>query len=380
MVTYHLTKDGPRPCNAVTKPELCPYKDGGHFASEEEAVQIYAERMEKSRPQTKLKKNKKAIPETQEELIEYANSSKVNYNRVCKELDARLDETSKMNEHFKELHPESNSEKRLSKNGYKIARRDFNKYRDRTAHFVEAIENSKYHKNKYKELEDPTRVGKAVRVESFKPQTREWQEARSNNVGGSDVAALAIMDFTPEEDQTFFMRKRLESIEESKTRIMTDEEFSKSKKLSQGGAGPLYRGTVWEDRIRDRYIEDHPEQDVYNAKDQYARMDRPWQKTNFDGVTGKNGKLDGIIEIKTSGVPEIWDKGIPYDYRAQTLYYLNTTGLKKATVRVCINDTEHRDFHLKANDEVVPGCGMSMEEYINKRVEPWFKNLKKKRG
>ncbi len=146
--------------------------------------------------------------------------------------------------------------------------------------------------------------------------------------------------------------------------------------------GPLYRGTVWEERIRNIYAEAHPEYRVFSAEAQYLVPERPWQMVNLDGVIAEasSGVPKGILEIKTGGLSSKWEKGIPLSYRGQMLYYLNACGLEFAEVRALVNDSEVHEFRLYADDEVAPGSGLTMEEYIQKRVQPWFEAVKERRA
>lgn len=382
---YHITADGPKRC--VAKPGNCQYE---HFTDEKEATEYYETKMEKSNDLHKgLTKVavKKATPTQSDDLtgnLEELASTKSGYTKLEKCIDKRLEITQAMSDALAERDPYNpDSAQPVKKTVFKELKKDFNAYRDRTAQMVEQSENSPHKVHSYVEMKDTSLVGSATLVDSFEPNTREWHEGRQDTVGGSDVGALVTMDFKPEEEQTYFDRQGLKRSEDSKSRPLTDEDLAKSQRMAHGGSGPLYRGTVWEDRIRDRFAEDHPELTVINTKGQYANHpDRPWQQVNFDGVLapeGKENKQEGILEIKTSGSSETWDNGVPLNYRGQTLYYLNATGLKYAKVRVCINDNEHRDYTLHADDEVAPGSGVKMEDYVKNRVEPWFRGLQASR-
>lgn len=379
---YHITDDGPKRC--VAKPGNCQYE---HFTDENEATEYYEAKMEKAsnlhRGLTKatVKKNPPRLADDLTGNLEELASTKAGYAKLEKCIDTRLEITKTMSDALEERDPYNpDSAQPVKKTVFKELKKDFNAYRDRTAQMVEQSENSPHKVRSYAEMEDTSVVGSARLVDSFEPNTREWLEGRQDTVGGSDVGALVTMDFKPEEEQTYFDRQGLKRAEDSKSYPLTDEDLAKSQRMSRGGAGPLYRGTVWEDRIRDRFAEDHSELTVINTKGQYANPDRSWQQVNFDGILTRDGKThEGILEIKTSGSRETWANGVPLNYRGQTLYYLNATGLKYAKVRVCINDNEHRDYTLHADDEVAPGSGVKMEDYVKNRVEPWFRGLQASR-
>lgn len=381
QLKYHLTPEGPKKCSADVR--QCKYQ---HFPSLDEAYSAIEEEMTSQGRKfvTVRKAPKKKTPAREDitESLERVASTKSGLARVEKTIDSRLETTDRYVaalESRDPLNPEATQPVR--KGVYGELKKRFNGYRDRTAQLVEASENSPHKVHKYVD-KDLEHVGTAYSVAGHEPNTREWLEARQQTVGGSDVGALAENDFTDEDEKTYFIKRNMQRATTSKINPVTDESVVKSRRLGLGGSGPLYRGTVWEDRIRDRFAEDHPDLTVINSKNQYANTDRPWQQVNVDGILSSDGGKtpEGILEIKTGGVPSTWEKGVPTSHRAQTLYYLNATGLKYAKVRVCLNDTDHRDFTLHADDEVKPGSGVTMGQYIKTRVGPWHDELERERA
>ena len=256
---------------------------------------------------------------------------------------------------------------------FKTLRHDVNDFRDRTAQMVEAVESSPLRTHRYSDIPDDSHVGKAVKIHTYEPNTLPWLRERFDTVGGSDVAALVMVDFhddSPWKDAAFHR------VERSKMTMPTSEQS-----FEQHRTGALYRGTVWESRIRDEYAADHPEEKVYLAKSQYQSPQYAWQRVNLDGVLSRqsNGRPDGVLEIKTGSSLRAWSQGIPVGYRAQMLYYLNATGLDYAVVRAKINDSEAKDFELRRDDEIVVGSGLNMQTYIDRRVAPWFAHLRAQR-
>lgn len=379
---FHLTPDGPKKCSADIRE--CKYR---HFATRDEAYDAIAEQMaSEGREFTAVRKEpKKPAARSRDDIadsLERVASTKSGLARIEKTIESRLETTARYAaalEARDPLNPEATQPVKKTVHGE--LKKRFNAYRDRTAQLVEASENSPHKTHTYVD-DDLEHVGTVHTVTGFEPNTREWLEARQSTVGGSDVGALAENDFTPDEDKTYFMKRNMQSATNSKIEPVTDEVVAKSRRLSLNGSGALYRGTVWEDRVRDRFAQDHPELTVINSKNQYANDERPWQQVNVDGILSSDGGKtpEGILEIKTGGNASVWAKGIPTSYRAQTLYYLNATGLKYAKVRVCLNDTDHRDFTLHADDEIRPGTGVTMDQYLRSRVRPWHDELETTRS
>lgn len=379
---YHLTPEGPKKCSANT-PESCHY-GGRHFENLDEAYDsIEKEMVSKGMAFTPIKKSKSKAsahiePTDVKGSLEKVCSTERGLAQVQEVINTRLSMTERYVDAMDMRDPNNpEAEQPVRKNVYSELRKRFNSYRDRTAQLVEAEDNSPHVVRAYHD-EDLDRVGLVTTTTSFEPNSREWLEARQDTLGGSDVGVIAVNDFASEDELTYWDRRGLDRVVESKTVALTEESLAKSRKLSLGGSGPLYRGTVWENRIRNDFAKDHPKLQVINTKNQYAREDRPWQQINVDGILSSrsDGKPDGILEIKTSGAPSTWANGVPLSYRAQTLYYLNATGLKYAKVRVLINDTESRDFTLHANDEVAKGSGVTMSQYIDSRLYPWLENAR----
>lgn len=397
VAKFHINPEkGPMPCSA--QEDQCPYgADAPHFENKADAQRAFEAALEKeTQPLGSLRKNtareleerKSDFAKTFEsmeysQIEEFANDSKDNHKIIDSIIDDRVKESYERYLKLDDTNPYNpDAKNKCDVETYKSLKRDYESYRDKTAELVEAHTESKFYVPAAKELPDPSRLGNAVQTTGFEPNSREWLEARFDTVGGSDVGALAKMDFTPAKDLKFYDKKGLERSELSKIEMPSDESIAKSQNLSRGGkAGPLYRGTVWEDRIRDDYTKDHPELTVYNAKDQYMNPERPWQKINVDGVISDrpDGKPNGILEIKTGSDAAAWETSVPIGYRAQSLYYLNATGLDFVDVRALVHDNEVKEYRIYANEEVAPGSNVNMEQYINNRVSPWFDGLKARR-
>lgn len=398
MAKFHINPEkGPLPCSAQSG--QCPYgEDAPHFATKAEAQTEFESTLAKeTKPLVSQRRTSAAVIQARKEILaknldamtyaqveEFANSSRDNHKIVDELIEERSAESYERYLKLEKINPaNTDSKEKCDRETYRSLKRDYESYRDKTAELVEAHTESTYYVPTALSIPDPSRIGSALQTTGFEPNTKEWLDARFDTVGGSDVGALAKIDFTPEKDLKFYDKKGLERVEESKLRLPSPENIAMNQNLSKGGkAGALYRGTVWEARIRDGYAKDHPELKVYDAKDQYVNPKRPWQKINVDGVISDrpDGKPNGILEIKTGGDARTWENGVPVGYRSQSLYYLDSTELEFVDVRVLLNDREVKEYRLYANDEVAEGSGVNMKQYIENRVTPWFEDLKSRRG
>lgn len=407
MAKYHLNPaKGPLRCTAADG--QCPYgSDAPHFATKVDAQEAFEQKLELEtnplnsirKPKTlnrpKVLKSKGAFtPELHnldekleslefDEIQEFANDSPATHRKLNSLINARAANSPKRYQALHDLDPKNPDAKNpISYSNFKLLNKDWGNYRNQTAVLVDAYLQSPHYNSLVENYPDDAKVGNAIPVTSLEHDDPEWHLSRYNSIGGSDVGALVIKEYVPLELQSSFDKLYIKKVETSKMVKPTEETALKSIYMSeQSRRGALYRGTVWEDRIRDDYAKDHPELKVYKTKSQYRSAKNSWHKVNLDGLVSNrpDGKPNGILEIKTGGVPEKWEDGVPPEYRAQTLYYLEATELDYADVRILLNDGESRDFRLYRNDEVYPGSGITMKDYIPKRVLPWFDELKKKR-
>lgn len=386
-VKYHINPSkGPLICSADS-PERCHYGiDAPHFSSKEEAEERFQEDLSKkygTLPTKKLnnyksvEKNKQLKDfenKTVEELINFANTSAVNHKQINKLILQRTNKTLQRSEALSR----AESRNLIDSETLSSHKRDFNDYRNRTAELVEAFSESRFY-NPHCSKWTGEKIGHANRVESFPALSRKWYESRFNSVGGSDVGTIAVADFS--NNPASYIESNYNRILKTKITPITDSDYQDELDKKRDANGALYRGTVWESRIRDDYAKSHPELVVYSVDDQYSHPEREWQKINVDGLISdrEDGIPNGILEVKTGSNSEIWQNGVPDEYRAQTLYYLNTTGLEYADVRALVNDSEVFEYRLYKNDEVIPGSKKNMEQYIQEKIEPWFKEIKQMR-
>ena len=402
---YHFNPDTGKVGVCVAKIQ-CEFGDAApHFSSKKDASLAYEASVSEAKKFSSLSKKSDSasvivdpleLTEKEKELSDKIDEQEFailqNFATLSPEAHAALDEMIDLRG---EVSVDRAARLALIKDGLDkdsdksafISFRDrFEDYKNRTATLVEAHLSSPFYVSPAKDLEEGTNVGAAIERKFYEPNSAEWLQERFDSVGGSDVGALAKMDFAPSKkvpDWSKVVPKGPAGIERTKLAMPTQEEIDKNQELSlTSRRGALYRGTVWEDRLRDKFASDHENFTVYNAKGQYFNPERPWQQVNFDGVISdrKDGKPNGILEIKTATHHKDWENGPPLNYRAQTLYYLNSTGFDYAYVMASFNDGERKYFKLHRDDPVAPGkYEGTMEEYITLRVEPWFEGLRKRR-
>ena len=395
-VKYHINPErGPLVCSA-SAPDKCHYgADAKHYDNIESASSEWEKELAGTYGTFSVVKNTVSSKQKNkedfmlkfdgmpfDEIQDFTDSSKTNFEIVDEIINDRVDESRIFKDNLNAVKPYDNdSDRKCDEVTYASMVREYNDYRDRTAELVEAYTESKFYEPKTTNI-DPERIKNALKIKSLAPNTKEWIENRSNFVGGSDVGLLAMNDFLNEKEIPFYAKSALERVEQMKSEGVNSSDINKIQEDANGRAGAMYRGTVWESRIRDSYVDDHPEYDVINTKSQYANADREWQQVNVDGVIVPTGSSvpEGILEIKTSSNESDWTNGIPVGYRAQTLYYLNATGLKYADVRVLVNDNKVIDHRIFADEEIVKGSGVNIESYINDRVKPWFENMRNRRN
>lgn len=389
---FHVNPDTGEvgPCSASIRE--CKYGDNvgaNHYFLHEQAIAageaVLKEKhgafptKQKTRPATfeKEELSEKLSEASFEEIAAFIESSKSNYSKVEEVVEMRAAETPGRSASLYALSPyrKDGVKSPASPEVYKMMTDEHLQMRYETAQLVEALTDSPHFNPSYTSLKNNEKLGKAVKIGDLVPNSVEWLKSRRDSVGGSDVAALVTMDFVPEENRPFYAQKTYDRVVANKMMKNDDIPVPLHNKS-------IYIGNAWEAKIRDEFAKDNPQLKVYDTKSQYAHPERKWQTVNVDGVLSsrEDGKPDGLLEIKTGNNPEDWKDDVPLNYRAQALYYLNTTGLEYIRVRALINDHETKDYVIHRNDEVYPGSKVNMETYITKRVQPWIESLKAERS
>lgn len=368
MAKFHVTDDGVRPC--VASERACMYGDGDHFTSERDAQREFVSRMEEQYGVVRTVSERDVLEDAQREIIlSTASESRAGYDKVSEVLQERLRKTAELA--YRLRGPMSYTRRKKCK-------AELEAFRDKNAHFVEALENSPHRNEPAYENLNLSKVGNLVETTSFEPNTQEWLDARGYSLGGSDVGSIVEYDFLHGNDRKPWTDERFEEIR----RIKNGEEKLQALDVPVG-KGAFYRGNVWEDKIRDEFAKENPGLRVVNTKSQYTLPDNPAVQINVDGlVCDESDNVVGVVEIKTGSYAKSWEKGVPLGYRAQTLYYLENIGVDKAYVRAKINDVEDFTYVIHRGDPIVEGDSSSptMRKYMNTRLLPLFNSWQNERA
>lgn len=261
-------------------------------------------------------------------------------------------------------------------------------YRDATARLLEIVMNSKFYCD-YSIQIAPNELNNAV----LSVDAKEPKNVLAGTLSATDFGMITEYDFwglnnKNAEIPDYMTDKMNDFMEKRKTKVESVlnnsawQERKYRKKIAQTNhdsySGSMFWGSVWERFVRNKFAEDNQHLTVYSVDEQkYRNKNALWQLGIFDGVVSdRSDKLPNIIlEIKTSKNGKSWAKGVPQNYRAQTLYYLHITGFEKAFLRVLINDKEVKDFVLLKNDEIAVGSGQTVQQYIDNRVFPFLREI-----
>lgn len=175
---------------------------------------------------------------------------------------------------------------------------------------------------------------RAVLLGQHEPNTPEWDELRSQGLGGSEIAA--VVGLSPWESRFSLWHRKRGSIGR--------------KALNPG----MDWGTRLEPLICDAFAEAHPEFWPMQGGT-YRHHERAWQIGNPDrllypteNVTIKTKPL-GLFEAKTAHQYDAheWGHGpedIPPYYRCQVLWYLDVLELPAAHLAVLIGGSDYREY------------------------------------
>ena len=165
--------------------------------------------------------------------------------------------------------------------------------------------------------------------------SREWHAARSTRLGGSDMAA--VLGRSPWVSPYRLWMLKAGRIKDSATTAAQS------------------RGHYLEDGIRRWWADQHPEYQVHTAGT-YTHTERDYQLANPDGLITDEGRVVGILEVKTDGQDDAdtWGRNgsdeIPLYYRTQVQWYLDVLGLEWAHVAVLTARLEFRSYIVRHDE------------------------------
>lgn len=153
----------------------------------------------------------------------------------------------------------------------------------------------------------PTKIGTAVLLGDFEPNSVDWHGARSEGIGGSEVGT--ILGYNPWESAFTLFHKKAGNI---------------SDELEQNWM--IRFGKAFEEPILKLFAEEHPELELFTTGT-YKHADMPWMHANPDAIARhRETKEWFIIEIKYARAG--WTQ-VPAHYYAQVTHYLDVFGWQR---------------------------------------------------
>jgi len=204
-----------------------------------------------------------------------------------------------------------------------------------------------YRKHPLPEYEAGT-LGTATFIGQAEGGTDEWHALRQLGIGGSQIldAAGYEVDY-----KSHRLKRKSDNGRGYALEDLLHEKTLNAEERVDEGSDATQRGHLWEPVLLDAYAE-FTGANVVIGK-QTWRGPKPWQVVNVDGIIlGADGKPEGLVECKNSNNDKKWEKGVPVEFRAQVLYYLDATGLEYADLVARVNGdvTVHRITRGEALD------------------------------
>jgi putative phage-type endonuclease len=176
-----------------------------------------------------------------------------------------------------------------------------------------------------------TQIDEATHLGTFDSGSAEWHELRNQGIGGSLVGTIAGLN-------------KWESLYTAWCKYT-------GKISSDIPDNPAMEwGRRLEAVVLDKFVDEHPELEVYRDVGTWQNIERPYQIANPDAIAmDEHGNL-AVIEIKTARFPDDWDNGVPLYYLTQVQWYLSCLGIQRAYVAVLIGGSDYREFEIEADN------------------------------
>lgn len=183
-------------------------------------------------------------------------------------------------------------------------------------------------------------LGTATYVGQAEGGSDEWHALRQLGIGGSQIldAAGYEVDYSSHRLRRKSDNGRGYALED----LLHEKTLTPEERVDEG-SDATQRGHLWEPVLLDAYAEFTGATVVIGK--QTWRGPQPWQVVNVDGIVlDADGAPEGLVECKNSNNHKKWEKGVPVEFRAQVLYYLDATGLNYADLVARVNGdvTVHR--------------------------------------
>lgn len=186
---------------------------------------------------------------------------------------------------------------------------------------------------------------------SFTPDQPEWHELR--NVPGVVTGTLAgtICGFNPWESAFTAWAKATGKI---------------SGERPQSFA--MRMGQLLEPVVKQAWLERNPDYQIEETGT-WAHDDHDWARANPDGFLVYPDGSKGVLEIKTG---RAFDE-VPLNYRAQVLWYMFVTGLRKAKLVGLFFGSDLREFDIEWNEfefGAIFGKVLLWRDHVLREVQP----------
>lgn len=231
-------------------------------------------------------------------------------------------------------------------------------------------------------------LGRATQIGEVQELSREWHDLRRQGVGGSSLSEAIGFHWKSRPGYPVWMD---EDEMDEHWASMAVEKSTPAANPEQITSGVLYRGHVWEPALLCYYSAVTGK--TLGVSKATWRGHRDIQVINVDGIImNDDGVPEGIAECKTSSREWTWENGVPVHYRAQVLWYLDSTGLDYADVIVRF-DSGKIDIHRINAGETIDGTSRSknvvyylpditnrwntLQDMINDPVSLWLDGTEK---
>lgn len=177
-----------------------------------------------------------------------------------------------------------------------------------------------------------TRRQEPVLLGRFEVESPEWHAARTEGLGGSEIAAVLGL-----------------SKWESRFSLW-------HRKAGQIGEQTVNPAMEWGSRLEPvvlaKWAEEHPDHTAVPAGT-YCHAERPWQIANPDLIADSTTGEQVLVEAKTALYGDEWgaagtDEVPPY-YLCQVRWYLDVLGLDRAYLVVLIGGHDYREYVIEQN-------------------------------
>lgn len=168
----------------------------------------------------------------------------------------------------------------------------------------------------------------------------EWEEARYNGLGGSDVAGAMGVPTAYSDPLTVYKTKRKE--------YTPGQDAAREERF--------WFGHAHEETLRARFMRDRLDMGELRPGKMLRHPEYAWALANPDGIYEEDGEPI-IWEAKTAGSSKGWGKdsplyhGIPEHYYAQVQWYMWVTGYESAIVSVLFGAYDYQEYPVLEDAE-----------------------------